>query len=152
MLMIDQERFVSSYETITEAVHEAETPIILQVAHCGRQTRSKITGFPTVAPSAIRDKFYNEEMPEELTEAQIDDIIDNFVRAIERAKRAGFDAVQLHAAHGYLLSQFLSPYTNRRRDRWGGTTENRFRIIREILRQVEKGRRRLPCVGKAQRP
>jgi len=128
MLMIDHDRFIAAYKAITDAVHERQTPIILQIAHCGRQTRSRITGEPTVAPSAIRDKFYNEDLPKELTEQEIDEIINNFVKAIERAKQAGFDGVQLHAAHGYLLSQFLSPYTNRRQDRWGGTTENRFRV------------------------
>ena len=132
MLMIDHDRFIAPYKAITDAVHEPQTPIILQIAHCGRQTRSRITGEPTVAPSAIRDKFYNEDLPKELTEQEIDEIINNFVKAIERAKEAGFDGVQLHAAHGYSLSQFLSPYTNRRQDRWGGTTENRYRVIREI--------------------
>jgi len=132
MLMIHQDRFIPSYKAMTDAVHAAGTPIILQIAHCGRQTRSKITGEPTVAPSAIRDRFYNEDLPKELTELKIDEIINNFVNAIWRAKQSGFDGVELHAAHGYLLSQFLSPYMNRRQDRWGGTTENRFRVIREI--------------------
>jgi 2,4-dienoyl-CoA reductase-like NADH-dependent reductase (Old Yellow Enzyme family) len=132
MSMIDQDRFIDPYKSITDAVHESGAPIILQIAHCGRQTRSKITGMPTAAPSPIRDKFYNEDLPGELSEGEIYGIVDNFVKAIERAKRAGFDGVQLHAAHGYLLSEFLSPYANRRQDRWGGTTEHRFRVIREI--------------------
>jgi 2,4-dienoyl-CoA reductase-like NADH-dependent reductase (Old Yellow Enzyme family) len=132
MLMIDKDRFVDAYKEIVDAVHEYDTPIILQIAHCGRQTRTKITGENPVAPSAIRDKYFNEDLPKELTERDIDEIIENFVEAIKRARTAGFDGVQLHAAHGYLLSQFLSPYMNRRRDKWGVTTENRFRIIREI--------------------
>jgi 2,4-dienoyl-CoA reductase-like NADH-dependent reductase (Old Yellow Enzyme family) len=132
MLMIDKDRFVDAYKEVVDAVHEYDTPIILQIAHCGRQTRSKITGENPVAPSAIRDKYFNEDLPKELTERDIDEIIENFVEAIKRAKTAGFDGVQLHAAHGYLLSQFLSPYMNRRQDKWGVTTENRVRIIREI--------------------
>lgn len=138
MLMIDQDRFIGPYHAITDGVHELGTPIFLQIAHSGRQTRSKATGMPTVAPSAIRDKFYSEDMPKPLAEGEIEEIIDNFVKAIERAKRAGFDGVQLHAAHGYLLSEFLSPYSNHRQDQWGGTTENRFRIIGEIYDRARR--------------
>jgi 2,4-dienoyl-CoA reductase-like NADH-dependent reductase (Old Yellow Enzyme family) len=138
MLMIDQDRFVGPYKAITEGVHEFGTPIFLQIAHCGSQTRSKTTGVPTKAPSAIRDRFFSEDMPTALTEGEIEEIIDSFVKAIDRAKRAGFDGVQLHAAHGYLLSEFLSPYSNHRQDQWGGTTENRFRIIREIYDRARR--------------
>ena len=84
------------------------------------------------------NKFYSEDMPKPLAEGEIEEIIDNFVKAIERAKRAGFDGVQLHAAHGYLLSEFLSPYSNHRQDQWGGTTENRFRIIGEIYDRARR--------------
>lgn len=135
MLMINNDSFIDSYKTLTRKIHDHQTPIILQIAHCGRQTRSKITGLPTVAPSPIRDKFFNEETPTELSESEILEIIDNFVSAIERAKEAEFDGVQLHLAHGYLLSQFLSSYTNRRTDKWGGSTENKFEIIKEIFKR-----------------
>jgi 2,4-dienoyl-CoA reductase-like NADH-dependent reductase (Old Yellow Enzyme family) len=136
MLMIDDDRLIPSYKATADAVHEQGTPIILQIAHSGRQTRSKITGLPTVAPSAIKDKFYSEDMPRELREEQIEDIIENFVKAIGRARKAGFDGVQIHGAHGYLLSEFMSPYSNRRTDQWGGSTENRFRIVGEIFRRA----------------
>jgi 2,4-dienoyl-CoA reductase-like NADH-dependent reductase (Old Yellow Enzyme family) len=119
-------------------VHQDNTPIIMQIAHCGRQTRRAITGEPTVAPSAITDNYYNEETPKALTELEIKEIIQNFVLAIDRARKAGFDGVQLHAAHGYLLSEFLSPNMNQRTDKWGGTIENRFRIIKEIYEGARK--------------
>jgi 2,4-dienoyl-CoA reductase-like NADH-dependent reductase (Old Yellow Enzyme family) len=135
-LMIDSDSQIRSFQELTNRVHEQGTAIFLQIAHCGRQTRSKITGFPTVAPSPIRDKMYSEEIPHALSEAEINEIIDNFVFSVERAKKAGFDGVQIHAAHGYLLSSFLSPHMNRRKDKWGGNTENRFRIVGEIIRQV----------------
>ncbi|MGA2734829.1 MAG: NADH:flavin oxidoreductase [Syntrophobacteraceae bacterium] len=138
MLMIDNDEAAASYEGIVQAVHANNTSIVLQIAHCGRQTRSKIIGERPVAPSAIRDKFYNEDLPKELTSEEIEALIVNFVNAIERARRAGFDGVQLHAAHGYLLSQFLSPYMNRRQDKWGGTTENRFRILHEIYTRARE--------------
>ena len=113
--------------------HTPNTPIILQIAHCGRQTLSKITGLPTVAPSPIRDKLYDEDLPHQLSETEINEIINSFVLSIERAKKAGFDGIQLHLAHGYLLSSFLSPHMNKRKDKWGGSTENRFRIVSEIM-------------------
>ncbi|MCX6306508.1 MAG: NADH:flavin oxidoreductase [Bacteroidetes bacterium] len=137
MLMIDNDSFIDSYRRITEKMHELHTPVILQIAHCGRQTRSKITGLPTVAPSALRDTSYNEDIPKELSEQEISEITDGFANATLRAKKAGFDGVQLHLAHGYLLAQFLSSYTNRRTDQWGGSTGNKFRIIAEIFRKAK---------------
>lgn len=138
MTMMDDDDKIPAYREITRAVHELDTPIIMQIAHCGRQTRSQITGLPTVAPSAIRDTLFTEDMPIELSEDGIIGIINNFVAAIVRAKKAGFDGVQLHAAHGYLLAQFLSSNTNRRKDRWGGSTENKYRIIAEIYRRAKE--------------
>lgn len=136
--MIDDDKSIPAYKKIAEAVHEYETPIIMQISHCGRQTRSKSTGFPTVAPSAVRDAYYSEDLPEELSEDGIQEIIDNFVSAIVRAKKAGFDGVQLHIAHGYLLAEFLSSYSNRRTDQWGGSTENKYRIVGEIFKRAQK--------------
>jgi 2,4-dienoyl-CoA reductase-like NADH-dependent reductase (Old Yellow Enzyme family) len=133
MSMVDHDRCVEPWKGIVDAVHAEGAAIILQVAHCGRQTRSKMTGLPTVAPSSIRDRFYFEDKPRELTEEGIEEIVENFAAAIRRGRDAGFDGVQLHVAHGYLLSQFLSPAMNRRRDRWGGSLENRYRIVGEIL-------------------
>ncbi len=136
--MIDDDNSIPAYREITDAVHQYETPIIMQIAHCGRQTRSKSTGLQTVAPSALRDAYYSEDVPKELSENEIDEIIGNFVAAILRTKQAGFDGVQLHLAHGYLLSEFLSSYSNRRKDRWGGSTENKYRIIDEIFKRARE--------------
>jgi 2,4-dienoyl-CoA reductase-like NADH-dependent reductase (Old Yellow Enzyme family) len=103
MLMIDNDLQIEPFRKLTRRVHEYDIPVFLQIAHCGRQTRSKVTGFPTIAPSPIRDKIFDEEVPHALSEDEIHELIDNFVLAVERAKKAGFDGVQLHAAHGYLL-------------------------------------------------
>jgi 2,4-dienoyl-CoA reductase-like NADH-dependent reductase (Old Yellow Enzyme family) len=138
MTMMDSDDKIAPFKEIVDAVHETGTPILMQIAHCGRQTRSAVTGRPTVAPSPIRDKFYSEEIPEALDDAQIETLITNFIAAVVRAKKAGFDGVQLHLAHGYLLSQFLSPYTNRRTDRWGGSLENRYRIVSEIFSGIRQ--------------
>ncbi|MEI6758772.1 MAG: NADH:flavin oxidoreductase [Chlorobium sp.] len=136
MLMMHDDALVPAYRRLVEAVHGEGVPIIMQIAHCGSQTRSAVTGLRTVAPSPVRDSFFSEEVPQELTEEGIREIIDAFVNAATRVRAAGFDGVQLHLAHGYLLAQFLSGYTNRRRDRWGGSLENRFRIISEIMKGI----------------
>jgi len=132
-LMIDRDELVDSYRRLASEVHQRGTAMILQLGHSGRQTRKAITGEETVAPSALRDQYWNEQKPRALQDEEIEELIRDFVRAIERAKEAGFDGVQLHAAHGWLLSQFLSPYMNRRDDRWGGGTRNRFRIVERIF-------------------
>jgi 2,4-dienoyl-CoA reductase-like NADH-dependent reductase (Old Yellow Enzyme family) len=138
MSMIDSDDSIPAYREITSAVHEYDTPIILQIAHCGRQTRSKSTGLRTVAPSALRDAFYSEDTPKELSESEIYEIIENFVSAIVRAKLSGFDGVQLHLAHGYLLSEFLSSHSNHRKDGWGGPIENKYRIVAEIFKRAKE--------------
>jgi 2,4-dienoyl-CoA reductase-like NADH-dependent reductase (Old Yellow Enzyme family) len=148
MGMIDTDDNISSFRNMVDRVHACDTPIIMQIVHCGRQTRSKFTGYPTVAPSAIRDKVFNEDKPHELKEDEINEIIDNFILAIERAKKSGFDGVQLHMAHGYLLSSFLSPHMNKRKDKWGGTTENRFRIVKEILLRARQVVGNFPILAK----
>ncbi len=137
MTMIDGDDCISPWKDVVNSVHENGTSIILQIAHCGRQTRSKITGLSTVAPSSIRDGFYNEDLPAELTELEIENIINNFVSAIVRAQKSGFDGVQLHLAHGYLLCEFLSSYFNHRKDKWGGSVENKYRIVGEIFKRAK---------------
>lgn len=148
MLMIDSDEAIPYYQKLAERVHQFNTPVILELTHCGRQTNSKSTGMHTVAPSSIRDKLYNEDIPHELTDKEICDIIEHFVKAAARAKKAGFDGVQLHLAHGFLLSSFLSPHMNKREDQWGGSMENRFRIIREILEKTRKSVGNYPILAK----
>lgn len=131
-IAVDDDRFIPGLRRLAAAVHESPAKIFLQLSHAGRQTKEKICGCQPLAPSAVYEPTY-KVMPREMSEKEIEEIIQAFVMAACRAKEAGFDGIQLHCAHGYLLSGFLSPYTNRRRDRWAGTLENRTRIIREIL-------------------
>jgi len=103
-------------------------------------TRPKPPVLPDpVAPSAVPDALFGRT-PRALNVEEIEEIIEAFALGIGRAQEAGFDGVQLHAAHGWLLSSFLSPHTNKREDRYGGSTENRTRIVREIF---ERGRKRV---------
>ncbi|EGW38821.1 NADH:flavin oxidoreductase [Desulfosporosinus sp. OT] len=148
MLMIDNDEKIPYYMKLVDRTHQYNCPIFLQITHCGRQTFSKTTGLPTVSPSPIKDKLYNEDIPHELNDAEIYEIINNFVSAVERAKKAGFDGVQLQLSHGYLLSSFLSPHMNKRKDKWGGSTENRFRIVKEIMERAREKVGYYPIIAK----
>jgi len=113
---------------------------VLQIAHCGRQVEADIVKkkkFEPIAPSPIADKSIGI-VPKEMTIEEIEDVIQSFIMSAERAKRAGFDGAQLHAAHGYLLSEFLSPYMNKRTDDYGGDSENRVRMIVEIFEGIKE--------------
>jgi len=127
---------VPGLSRITRAVHAFPSRIMLQIAHAGRQTKDKICGGTPLAPSAVYEPVM-KVMPREMTGADIRHTVRDFVQAAERAAQAGFDGVQLHGAHGYLLSSFFSPYTNRRKDEWGGSTENRARLAVEILHGIK---------------
>ncbi len=129
---IFDDRFISGYKKLVAAAHSKGSKIVLQVAHGGRQSKPELCGGDPVCPSAVPDPKTGIQ-PREMLEPEIIEVIDSFSEAVRRGKEAGFDAVELHAAHGYLLSQFLSPHTNRRSDRWGGSEENRFRVLEEIL-------------------
>lgn len=111
--------------------------IVVQLNHAGRQTQKAINGSPR-APSNVGLRMGNGRFatPTPLTEAEIEATIDGFVNAARVCEQTGFDGVQIHAAHGYLTSQFLSPLSNRRTDRWGGPLENRARFILEVIRRM----------------
>jgi 2,4-dienoyl-CoA reductase-like NADH-dependent reductase (Old Yellow Enzyme family) len=147
MRMLDHDELIDAYQAITALVKESGVPIIAQLAHGGGQIDKQVIGERPAAPSA---KFYplSMGMARALTEEEIAEIIDSFVAAVERAYQAGFSGVQLHAAHGYLLQEFLSPRSNTRGDRWGGSTENRFRIIAEIIRKARDRVGKFPILVK----
>jgi len=134
-LAVFDDRFVDGLGRIAAAAHRFSSRIFLQIAHAGRQTKEKLCGCTPVSPSAVYDPV-SKIMPREISAPEIRALIGDFVQAARRAREAGFDGVQLHVAHGYLLSSFLSPHTNRRADEWGGPLENRARIITEILSGV----------------
>ncbi|HMA55049.1 MAG TPA: NADH:flavin oxidoreductase [Acidobacteriota bacterium] len=127
------DRFLEGLARIPATVHGYPSRVFLQIAHAGRQTKERLCGCVPVSPSAVYDPV-SKVMPRELAAEEIRALIGDFVAAAGRAGRAGFDGVQLHAAHGYLISSFLSPHTNRRTDEWGGPVENRARVLLEVLR------------------
>lgn len=130
---IFDDHFIPGYQKLADKVKSYGSTLVVQISHAGRQVppdwdRSLLP----VAPSPVTDGSTGVT-PREITEGEIWESIDAFAAAMHRAKKAGCDGVQLHIAHGYFLSQFLSPYTNRRNDEWGGSFENRTRILREIM-------------------
>ena len=134
MLGAHHDDMIHGLTKLVEAVHKYDSRIVLQINHAGRQTASATIGETPVAPSAVFNPITNET-PREFTEKEIEDLIDAYVATAKRAVTAGFDGVQIHAAHGYLASQFISPYTNQRQDQWGGSLENRMRFPLEIYRR-----------------
>lgn len=133
---VHTDEMVYGLHRLTEAVHRLPSKIFLQLAHAGRQTKEKICGGTPLSPSSVYEPVF-KMMPRAMTPQDIQDTINNFIQAGRRAKQAGFDGIQLHVAHGYLLSSFLSPHTNRRKDSWGGSLTNRLRIIVEIVKGIK---------------
>jgi 2,4-dienoyl-CoA reductase-like NADH-dependent reductase (Old Yellow Enzyme family) len=129
---IYSDRFIEPYRQITDRVHRYNSKIALQIVHGGRQALVTPEYPVPLAPSAVKDSS-SGVTPATMDEVQILGTIEDFAQAAHRAYIAGFDAVQLHLAHGFLLSSFISPYTNRRTDRWGGSSKNRTRIITKII-------------------
>ena len=132
---------IPSMRRLTKAFHAAAPhgKIGSQLCHAGRQTGSEHTGLPTEAPSPILGPLptgYTKDIPEEMSPARIAEVVDDFAQAARRSKEAGFDLVEIHAAHGYLLGQFLAPFSNQRTDSYGGSFENRIRIVSEVLEAV----------------
>jgi 2,4-dienoyl-CoA reductase-like NADH-dependent reductase (Old Yellow Enzyme family) len=134
---IHTDAFAANYENLTRAVHDAGGKIALQIVHAGGETDANTAGRQPLAPSAVKvDQF--PEMPVELSKDEISDIVTAFGEGARRAKAWGFDAVQLHGAHGFLINQFLSPLTNRRTDEYGGGVDNRCRFMLEVYRKVRE--------------
>ncbi len=123
---------------LTSAVHQEGGKICAQLGHAGGQTRGALCGGVPLAPSRVTAAQYRPEIPQAMTQDEVERVILAFVAAAVRARIFGFDAVQLHAAHGYLINQFLSPHTNLREDAYGGDLVGRSRFLLEIVTRVRK--------------
>jgi len=137
---------VAGWKKITDALHARGTPMFSQFWHCGRASHSSFHGGQLpVSASAIKiegDMIHTPggkesyEVPRALETSEVAAVVEDYRRAAERAKAAGFDGVEIHAANGYLINQFLDSKTNQRTDCYGGTVENRFRFLREVMDAV----------------
>ncbi|MGI6153993.1 MAG: FAD-dependent oxidoreductase, partial [Christensenellaceae bacterium] len=128
---------IPGHKELADRVHAQGAKIIAQIYHAGRQTQQRIIGSQPVAPSAIPCPT-KKEMPRELTVDEIKKIIGQFGDAALRAKKAGFDGIQVHGAHGYLITQFMSSYSNKRTDEYGGCFNNRARFAVEVVQDIRK--------------
>lgn len=130
------DQHVEPFKKITDAIHANQTPVFIQLSHGGRKSSPEVTK-TLVAPSAIAyDDHYGT--PESLTVAGIEQIVEEYRLAAKRSMAAGFDGIEIHAAHGFLLHQFLSPLSNTRLDAYGGTSENRTRFLKEVLYAIRR--------------
>ena len=138
-VVLENAQFLPRFQRWAQAAQQGGGQVWVQLNHPGRQMPQNL-GQVTVAPSAVALNVGSLSkqfaLPQALSEAQIEAIIARFVNSAQLAEQAGFDGVQIHAAHGYLLSQFLSPLSNVRTDAWGGSLANRARLLLEIVRQV----------------
>jgi 2,4-dienoyl-CoA reductase-like NADH-dependent reductase (Old Yellow Enzyme family) len=133
---IYDDRMISGWKRITEAVHDNGSKIAMQIVHAGINS-----GYlPSIGktPLAVSSLHGYVRKHREMIEEDIEGIMSEFVATGLRVREAGFDAVQLHGAHGYLISQFVSPLFNKRTDRWGGSPENRRRFVLEIVQRMRK--------------
>ncbi|MHC4599372.1 MAG: oxidoreductase [Planctomycetota bacterium] len=136
MTGIHEDRLIEPFAVLADAVHAGGGKICAQINHGGRACDPGEVDQP-VAPSAVPVEG-QDKSPHELTEGEIASLVQAFTDAARRVQTAGFDAVQIHAAHGYLVSQFLSPLTNKRRDGYGGSLENRARFLKAVAAAVRK--------------
>lgn len=135
---IHNDSMTKGLNKLVDAVHQEGGKIVFQIAHCGRQTTKSMAGQTPLGPSSRGRDPLNFVKPKEMTENEIQDVIKAFGSAAYRAFQAGADGIQLHAAHGYLICEFLSPFFNVRTDSWGGSDENRFRFLKETYHEVKE--------------
>lgn len=137
-LSVARDKNIAPLANLAQTVHKHGSKVMVQLNHPGRQTISAlIGGQPVVSASAIPCKSLKQET-RALTTEEVKELIKQFIDGAKRVQKAGFDGVELHAAHGYLLQQFLSPYTNKREDEYGGSFENRLRVVIEIIQGIKE--------------
>ena len=130
-----REEIVPELRRITDAVHAEGAKCSIQLGHCGNMTHRATCGCTPVGASSGFN-LYSPTFVRGLRIQELDQLVEDFGKAVNLAREAGFDCVEIHAGHGYLISQFLSPYTNHRRDQYGGSLENRMRLMQRVIRRV----------------
>ena len=132
-----REEIVPELKKLTDAVHAEGAKASIQLGHCGNMTHRRTCGqMPIGASSGFN--LYSPTFHRKMNQKDIDEVVKAYGDAVRLAMKAGFDAVEIHAGHGYLIAQFLSPYTNHRHDRYGGSLDNRMNFMRECIREVVK--------------
>ena len=137
-LSVAHDSMVEKLKELADTIHKNGSKAVMQINHAGSAARSDVTGMDSVGPSAVANPNNSDVIPKELSIKEIKDIIREFKEAALRVKNAGFDGVEIHSAHGYLLSQFISPLTNKRTDEYGGNIKGRIKIHLEIIKEVRE--------------
>ncbi|ACA84414.1 NADH:flavin oxidoreductase [Shewanella woodyi] len=137
MMGMYDDSFIVEYQKLTELVHGYDSKIVMQLAYGGTKTTFNVGERVIFAPSAIAERG-TQTLGKAMTKEEIDYIVKAFAQASLRAQKSGFDGVEIHAAHTYLINQFLSPYYNQRQDEYGGSLENRMRFLLEIYAEIRK--------------
>lgn len=130
-LGVYKDELVPGLEKLSSSIHGTDTPVVMQINHAGGSAKTEITHVKPVAPSAT-------ENARELQIWEIEDLVESYSMAATRAIKAGFDGVEIHGAHGFLLNQFYSPLSNKRKDRYGGSFKNRIRFPLEVAERVKE--------------
>lgn len=136
-LSVSDDNMIEGLRKLADIIHQNGSKAIMQLNHAGSAAEKEVIGTMPVGPSAVINPRKGN-IPRELTNKEIDDIIQAFHDAARRTKEAGFDGVEIHSAHGYLLNQFFSPLTNKRQDEYGGSIHNRIRIHLKVIEAVRK--------------
>jgi NADH:flavin oxidoreductases, Old Yellow Enzyme family len=136
-LSVSENSTIEGLRKLADVIHQNGSKAIMQLNHAGSAAKEEVIGTTTVGPSAVAN-IRQGDMPRELTSKEIDDVTQAFYDAARRTKEAGFDGVEIHSAHGYLLNQFFSPLTNKRSDEYGGSVHNRIRIHIKVIEAVRK--------------
>lgn len=131
------DKFIPGWRMVVDAVHAHNGKVAIQLGHIGPSGRSLVIGEKPHSPSPLPD-YLAREVPHEMSRDEIQQFVREYVAAVRRAVQAGFDAIEIHCTHGYLIASFLSGRTNRRTDEYGGTLEGRLRLPREIVREVRR--------------
>lgn len=132
-----EDRLIDELKKLSDIIHKNGSKAIMQINHAGSASDKDVTGYEPVGPSALAHPRL-ENIPKELTKDEIKTIVNEFRDAALRVKKAGFDGVEIHSAHGYLLNQFFSPITNKRTDEYGGDTLARIKIHLEVIKAVRE--------------
>lgn len=138
-LSISQDSDIEGLKKLAKVIQANGSKAVMQINHAGGAASREVTGTNPIGPSAVENpRFKEREVPQELSKDEIKKIIRDFAEAARRVKEAGFDAVEIHSAHGYLLNQFFSPLSNKRTDEYGGDVNNRIRIHLEVIKAVKE--------------
>jgi 2,4-dienoyl-CoA reductase-like NADH-dependent reductase (Old Yellow Enzyme family) len=138
LIYVDRDECIEGLAKLADIIHKNNQIGVVQINHAGSAANVELTGIEAVAPSAVINPAFKRTLPKALTIDEIQQIKEDFVKAALRVKKAGFDGVEIHNCHGFLLTQFLSPITNLRTDEYGGSLENRSRLLLEITTEVRK--------------